>query len=118
MERDVLGLERIEQEGWRQLGAIAPPAFVQGVGFEYRPMGGALFVMASPIPPFRPRQRRCACGAGTADLGFGHRGLQRARVCAARKRRIAPSPKKPAPSIKRVEGSGTGAEATKRLFTR
>ena len=53
MVGDVPGLERIEQEAWRGLAAIAPPPFVQGVGFECQAMGGGLFVMASRIPAFQ-----------------------------------------------------------------
>ena len=73
MVSDVVALERIEREAWRQLAEAAPPAFAQGIGLECRPIGSAMFLMASRVQAF---QFNFLAGAGleSAELGARRAG--------------------------------------------
>jgi hypothetical protein len=53
MISEVVALEHIERKAWRRLAEAAPADFARAIGLECRPMGGALFMMASRIPAFQ-----------------------------------------------------------------
>ena len=93
-DSDVEALERIEREAWRDLAAVAPPAFAASVGLELHEFGAALMLMAARISVF---QFNWLSGAGLdgADDDAIPAAVARFRAAGQRKFfvQIPPSPR-------------------------